>query len=341
MPGFSQFKNFFHFNRGERRGLIILFCILISILFANIFMPYFIRNRQYDFSEFEETANRFLEQQAKLSDSIKNLDRREKKNQRSFSVLKPFPFDPNNLPEEQWLKMGLSKKQVKVIKNYEKKGGRFVTPDDLSKIYSISKREFQVLQPFINISESIEQKNQNFTTNEYTKTSDPDSNNRITTYAGSDTNSQKQSSGNQNPFSFQHTKKLATDWLNINQADTLDLMQLKGIGPAYAKRIIKYRNLLGGYARKEQLLEVYGMDTTRYHGFSSDIFIDTLEIRKINANTAGVKDLIAHPYIEYFVAKTIIRHRDKDGPFTSIEEIKERTGIPSEIFQKIRPYLCL
>src|SRR5690606_10593866 len=60
-------------------------------------------------------------------------------------------FDPNNLPAEEWRKMGFSENQVKVIKNYEAKGGKFYTKKDVAKIYSISDEEYARIEPYIRI----------------------------------------------------------------------------------------------------------------------------------------------------------------------------------------------
>src|SRR3569833_3197280 len=52
--------------------------------------------------------------------------------------------------------------------------------------------------------------------------------------------------------------------IELNSADSAKLTELKGIGPSFARRIINYRNRLGGFINKEQLKEVYGMDDDRY-----------------------------------------------------------------------------
>ncbi|MDB4921061.1 helix-hairpin-helix domain-containing protein [Mucilaginibacter sp.] len=62
-----------------------------------------------------------------------------------------FTFDPNNLTDTGWRKLGLSDRQIKVIKNYEAKGGRFYTRADVKKIYSITDTDYQRLEPYINI----------------------------------------------------------------------------------------------------------------------------------------------------------------------------------------------
>ncbi len=109
--------------------------------------------------------------------------------------------------------------------------------------------------------------------------------------------------------------------IEINSCDTGDLYLLRGIGWVYAKRIIKYRNLLGGFVRKEQLLEVYGIDKDRYDLFSDDIYVDTNKIRKININDNDIKTLGKHPYIGFEKAYKIIKYRKKNGLYNEISQL--------------------
>ena len=129
--------------------------------------------------------------------------------------------------------------------------------------------------------------------------------------------------------------------VSINTADSLDLLLLRGIGPSFSGRIIKYRKALGGFYSGIQLLEVYGMDSTRYELFKDQIMVDTSGIRKINLNTVNFKELLKHPYFEYPAVKAIISHRDRNGPFQSIEQIEDLNQIYPELFEKIKPYICV
>lgn len=65
--------------------------------------------------------------------------------------LKLFAFDPNNLPVAQWQKLGLSVRQIKGIKNYEAKGGRFYTKADVKKMYTLTPQDYQRLAPYIQL----------------------------------------------------------------------------------------------------------------------------------------------------------------------------------------------
>jgi len=127
--------------------------------------------------------------------------------------------------------------------------------------------------------------------------------------------------------------------VEINQADSSDLLELYGIGPVFASRIVKFRNLLGGFYKPEQLLEVYGMDSARYIGFIERIRIDTSTVIKLNLNTAGFRDLLRHPYLDYDEVKSIVRYRDMNGPFLSPGQIWNDSVIQADKKDMLNPYL--
>lgn len=137
------------------------------------------------------------------------------------------------------------------------------------------------------------------------------------------------------------TKNVINELLELNTASKEDLLRLKGIGDSFADRIIKYRDLLGGYYEKEQVLEVYGMDSSRYFGFSQNVIIDTNQINKMNLNEADFKLLIRHPYLNKYKTRAILKYRELEGGFTKIEQIHQNNLILKEDFFKLRPYLKL
>lgn len=119
--------------------------------------------------------------------------------------------------------------------------------------------------------------------------------------------------------------------INLNTADSTALMTLHGIGAVYASRIIKYRNLLGGYYDKSQILEVYGITKETYSLFCDDISASADDIVKIPVNTASFKEILRHPYFDYDMVVKIVRAREIT-PFTSIEDFIARTDLSDRRF---------
>lgn len=127
---------------------------------------------------------------------------------------------------------------------------------------------------------------------------------------------------------------------DLNEADTLDLQQLKGIGPVFSKRIVKYRNLLGGFVRKEQLMEVYGITPELYAQVESQLKINEPHPKQFDLNSATLNELKSHPYLDYYQAKAIVSFRQK-SPFNKIEDLMKVTLIDKTTFEKVRPYIII
>lgn len=129
--------------------------------------------------------------------------------------------------------------------------------------------------------------------------------------------------------------------VEINGADTLEWQRLKGIGSGYARRIVAYRNKLGGFFEKAQLMEVYGMDAQRYAMIRDHLVVDTSDLRRIDINRVTFKELIAHPYFPYEVTRAVILYRKKANGFKSQEELRNVEGVTDSLFRKIRWYVVV
>ena len=115
--------------------------------------------------------------------------------------------------------------------------------------------------------------------------------------------------------------------LDLNTADTTMLKQLPGIGSAFAKWIVDYREKLGGYCETEQLQEVYRMDTVRFNEIKDYVKIDSSFIpNQLRINSDAFKVLVKHPYLEYEDVKKIVNHREQKGLITSWEQLEQVIG---------------
>ena len=127
--------------------------------------------------------------------------------------------------------------------------------------------------------------------------------------------------------------------IELNAADTFELQRLRGIGPSFAKRIIKYRERLGGYKEKSQLLEIFGMDTVKYNDIKDHLTVNPDSIRKINLNSVTFKELLSHPYFPFEVTKNIMIYRKDHKKFTGTEELLKIKNINDSLYRKIKPYV--
>ena len=127
--------------------------------------------------------------------------------------------------------------------------------------------------------------------------------------------------------------------LDINSCDSASLEALPGLGPVLSARIIKYRNLLGGFASVEQLREVYGLPEETFNLVSGMLVADSADVIKININDADYKKLIRLPYFERYDVAAILKYRELNGRVEGIGELVENKIISGETAARVRPYL--
>jgi competence protein ComEA len=298
---------FFTFSKSERRGILVLITLILLLILFNIVYPYFVSQKKYDYSAFDREVQAFLKTQQDSSNKRKSYPSKEDFDiidvDRSFAEhkLTPFLFDPNTLTLEQWLTLGFTAKQAKVIENYCSKGGKFYDKEDFKKMYCISADEYAILEPFIDIKLN----KPDYPKKEFTKKE------------------------NVNP---------KTD---INSASIEDLIRIKGIGNYYATKVVEYRIKLGGYYSVDQLLEIPKMDSSRLQPLLPFLEVNPNAIRKINVNQADFDQLKSHPYIGYNIALALINYRTKHGNYVQLTDIKKSMLINDKNYFKISHYLCV
>ncbi len=127
--------------------------------------------------------------------------------------------------------------------------------------------------------------------------------------------------------------------IEINTADSARLTKIHGIGPAFAKRIIEYRNRLGGFLNKEQLKEVYGIDAEKYSQIKDQVDINTKRISKIKINEVDFEGLRRFPYLTNKQTNAIIQYRKQHGNYQSVTDMQNIVILDAIILRKIEPYI--
>ena len=305
---FHQLADYFTFSRLHRRGSVFLLLIILLLCSGFYFLNFLAPARPFNQLQFEKEVSRFEEavNQAKIQTKknmadIKSYSAKPDKTELSSHEL--FPFNPNILDEEGFTRLGLSRKQAQVILRYRAKGGRFRKKEDLKKMYCISIEEFQHLEPYIILP--------------------VDSMNR-TVYI-------------KDTSLFREIKPALSiyDLNNVNQAE---LDSMKGIGPAIASSILRYREKLGGYISVSQLLEVYGMDSVLYERIKGQLKLESANPVPIHINSA-YEDELKHPYLNRNLAKLIVTYRKLHGPFKQVSDLKKLALVNDELYVKLAPYL--
>ncbi|RDC56444.1 hypothetical protein DU508_12670 [Pedobacter chinensis] len=289
----------FGFNKGEFNGLLVLIFIII-LLKAIPFL--------YDYYKPVEKDDPNLLAQIKkveITDEKSFYSTRDIiENSNHKKTAKLFNFDPNSLDAGGWQTLGLSPKQAQSIVNYTSKGGRFYKTEDLQKMYTISPEMYRELSPYVR----IENQSGNYPKKEYV-------------------------------YEKKEYIKRAAVIIDINKADSAQLDEIKGIGGTFANRILKYRERLGGFYKKEQLLEVYGLDSAKYNEIKDQVSISVANLKIINVNTAEFNDLKTNPYLSYKQINAIIQYRKQHGNYSSPADLKKIVILNQQVIDQITPYI--
>lgn len=310
-------KDYFTFTSLQRKSLFTLIIITLLLIAGLYYLRFEKPVAPIDFSEFEKEIEAFEKRLVK--DSILFAEERKQKfiqndfAQKSIPVseITLFNFNPNNLPDSLWVKLGVNERTVRTIKNYESKGGKFYKKEDLKKIYGLHEDTYARLEPYIVIPE--------------TKTA-----------AAQKTEFKKDSANN---YPSQFTKSsYPLIIFDLNKATAEELKTLKGIGDFRANSIIKYKNMLGGYVKKEQLLETYGMTDSLYYEIKDRFEIKTIITRPVNINS-NTEEELKHPYITKQLVKLMISYRKMHGDFKEVNDIRKLPLVNDALMQKLLPYL--
>ena len=352
-------EQYFYFSKSDRNAILIL-CILILLSILTIFILNYIQPKsKYNIADYENM--------------LKELEIPVDKQKLPAKSL--FNFDPNIIDNKTLDSLDIPQFIKRNILSYRKSGGRFSSPQDMKKIYGMNDSIYSVIQYYIVISEKKNphvktMKSENLLVGFF----DPNTAdfNTLTEFGFNrfQANNVIQYRKNEGTFksknellkiygidtSFFKTieKYISIELANertqldsnfkipqveLNSADTTDLMKLAGIGYVYANRIIKYRNLLGGFYSTSQLLEVYNLPAETFRKIENNISVDTTLIKRIHVNFAEYADFLRHPYLNKTQVATILKHRDRNGPFQNVMQLETNGLIDSETFQKIKPYL--
>ena len=336
--------------------MLIIFLLQIFILFQDKIFP------PPKFPD-EEVPEYLLHQY----DSLKTLALQQKKK-------KIYPFNPNYLTDYRGYFLGMSVEEIDRVLAYRKQGKYFQNKREFKQISGISDSLYVVLEPYINIpvykKYNYPEKPATVSTTDINKATAEDLrtiygigevlSKRIIKYrnaiGGFTGKEQLNKVYGLEPEVVQRVwkkfkitglppsvTKQPEQKLPINSATAEDLKKVYGIGDKLSRRIINYRDKLGGFAVKEQLNDVYGLSPEVIERLWQDFEIKNpnKNIQKIALNEANIIELAKNPYITYQLAKKIVSYRTIHGAFTNFDELLKVEDYPADKHKQITLYLTL
>lgn len=251
----------------------------------------------------------------KKREATKFLQARKFQKYSRIEVKDLYPFDPNDIRLDQWVRFGFSTKQARVILNYRERIGGFKNADQFSKCYVVEREIFKQLAPFLR-----------FPHIEKSRTLAGD------TAVRSDTGQ----------YNTQVTRfKKPKPKVDLNLATGDQLKRIYGIGDKLAQRILVYREALGGFVFASQLAEVYGVsDTVLNARIWEQFYLESepqIQIVDIYGTDAIV--LEKHPYISRRMATALIEFQKEFGRIKSTDQLMLLEYWNEVAVNKLRPYL--
>ena len=289
-----------------------------------------------------------------------------------------FVFDPNTVTYDELRLLGFDKRTAVSIVKYRTAGKVFGIAEEFALCYRVSDSMFARVRPYIKIGEKYDTKSQNKASNSSKKEGKTRFSPRPFEKFAIDTVgveylrligfSTRQAealieyrnrgkgvfSMNELRDCYAVSEEMADSLshfvilserdpyeglIEINSADSATLRKVRGIGEKTVVAVMEYRKLLGGFVRKEQILELKCVTKENFERISEQIYCDSCKISKIDINFAPASDFEHHPSMSRKAAKLILETRESKGGWNSIEEMQSDDIFTEEQAQAIAPYL--
>ncbi|MFD0862566.1 ComEA family DNA-binding protein [Sungkyunkwania multivorans] len=261
----------------------------------------------YHFFDFRSSNYNFensdaIAQFQKTIDSLKILQLEKQKP-------KIFPFNPNYLTDYKGYTLGMSVEEIDRLRQFRDKNKFINSAKEFQQVTKISDSLLKEISPFFKFPDWVVKKR-----------------------------------SRKNAFNSNNgkMKREVIEKKDLNGVTAEELKRIKGIGEKLSERIIKYRDILGGFLVDEQLFEVYYLDSLVAKRALEYFTVKTVpSITKLDINMATMSELASTPYINYKLAKKIVTYRSSVGMISSFDELTKIEDFPAEKINRIALYLTI
>ncbi|MBB6680258.1 helix-hairpin-helix domain-containing protein [Aequorivita sp. 609] len=257
-----------------------------------------------DFSESEsfDTSSEEITSIKNEIDSLRLIEIEKRKTKRS-------EFNPNFITDYSGYVLRLSNEEIDRLLQYRKEGKWINSAADFKRVTGVSDSLLAEIRPYFKFPEWV--------------------NNSASKVSATSFNQNKGFVAR--PFSQK---------IDLNQATETQLQQVSGIGEALSKRIVSYRESIGGFSDEKQLYAVYGLSPEVVERTLNVFTVKTpKEIIKINVNNASASDIATIPGVSFELAKKIWEYRRLRDKITNVEELNKIEGMSQRKLQLIQLYL--
>ena len=328
-----MFKEFFYFPKSDRKGILAALLVATAAI-----VGVWLVGRSNSTTVGEEDIGG--EAEKAMEDGQKGDNRYYATEGRTLHLQ---PFDPNLADSTQLLELGLQPWQVRSIYRYRAKGGVFRQPEDFARVYGLTVKQYRELEPYIRISPEYRPAADVYGQRRQASRQARGGAGRV---APGEWRSEKAEKGGggvapDNAPSYSRdtlrfpVKLRVGETVDLNTSDTTMLKKVPGIGSYYARKVVAYREKLGGFYSAGQLMEIEGFPEE-----ATDFFVlHASDVKRLNVNKLSLAQLRKHPYINFYMAKAITDRRRLKGPLHSLEELSLLPDFTPEVMERLAPYV--
>lgn len=304
-----RFRDFHYVRRSDRR--VIFFLLAVFIIVSLALLVFHGKETMYTASGNDDSAA------VGWRDYRHGYyDYRRGKGNKYYAVrgrtVSRFPFDPNTADSTELLALGLEPWQVRNIYKYRAKGGVFRKKEDFGRVYGLTNRQYRDLAPLIRIGSDY----QPYTSRGYQNVPYDEAPDSVP--------------GRRFPAKLRQGERI-----DLNDADTVLLLKVPGIGSYFARQIVRKRKMLGGFYSVRQLLEIQDMPEEALPYFE----VNPAKVHRLNVNKLSLVELRRHPYINYYQAKAIVDYRRLYGEIHDMGQLKLMKYFTPDDFERLRHYI--
>ena len=272
----------------------------IGIIF--LFILIFVCQGIYFFNNFNSTENSPKEKAQWLS------FQKEMDSLKLFkSNFKPtiYPFNPNFITDFKGYKLGMSVVEIDRLLAFRKQNKFVNSAEEFQQVTKVSDSLLKAISPYFKFPDWV--------------------------------NNKKSFNNSYEKKDFSKPEKKF--FLDINLASQEDLIKVYGIGEGLSKRILEQKEKFGAFVSMEQMNDIWGLSPEVIENLNKSFYVkNTSAIKKININSASIKELSQFPFFKYNLAKEIVTYRTMNGD-VKIEDLTKIKGFPVEKLKIIALYL--
>lgn len=297
-----RLSSLFYLHRSDRQVLLAFLLVAVVVL-SGLFLMGDEDTDEVASAESEQASDSLLTgMKEKRAETEAGTERGRR--------VERFAFDPNTADSSQLRRLGLKDWQIRNIYKYRASGGIYRQKDDFARTYGLTQKEYRELEPYITIGADYQPA------------------------ALLIKERQKEKVTGQDSLLF--PKKISEGTtVSLAIADTTQLKTVPGIGSYFARKIVDYRQQLGGFVSIDQLDEIEGFPLKA----KAYLRLDTITVKRLNLNKLSVSELRRHPYLNYYQARAIVDYRRLHGKLKSLDELRLLRDFPSEALQRLEPYV--